>query len=170
MATQQGLLSVSMVDYLGTKVTHDVFVSLDDSQTLSSLLAIVGTYQGLLASINGLEELGTQLRINVTAAGNATPTTGVESEKTGLFQFSQNASRYIASLDVPGIAETKIVDGKIDLSDSDVVAWLAFVIGTRTGLNINSKYKNALLQNRSAAITFRKHRRGLNRTSTEAGV
>jgi len=171
MATYLALISISQKDYLGTKASLDTFVNIVDTGTLAQIATQVADYVALVGAIVGPQGLDVQVKIHLPVTGlPATPVAGSENEKTALFEFTQADSRYTSSVDVPGILESKIVDGKINVSgDADVSAFLTWFTSSHTPISVVSKYGNILQLFQSSALTFRKHRRSLNRTSSEVG-
>jgi hypothetical protein len=171
MANVLALLSISQVDYLGTKASHDVYCSIPDTKTVANLSTFMTDYLGFYGLMTGAQGLDAQIKLHLPLTGMPTsPVAGQENEKTGLFTFNQASTRYVAAIDVPAINETLIVDGKIDLTPAGTVdGWLSFLESTPDGITIVGKFNNAITTLRTAALTFRKHRRSLNRTSTETG-
>jgi hypothetical protein len=170
MTDYLALLSISQKDYLGTKASHDVFLTVPDTVTVAQLATVVNGYNALYGAITGALGLDVQCKIHLSVSGlPVAAVSGIENEKTGLFSFTQLGSRYAAAIDVPAILESKIVNGKIDLTDTDVADWITWLEGPHTTIQAVSKFGNTINPLLSAAITFRKHRRSLNRTSTEPG-
>jgi len=170
MATYLASFSASLKDYLGTKVSHDLFVTINDADTLAQIATVAADYCAVLGAIIGGEGLDFQVKIHLPTTGlPVSAVAGDEAEKTGLFAFDQSNSTYVSSVDVPTIDEGKIVNGKINLADTDVAAWVSWIGTGHTNVRPVSKYSNNLNGLESAAITFRKHRRSLNRTSSEPG-
>lgn len=168
MATYLALISISQRDYLGTKASLDTYVNIVDTGTVAQVATQVAAYVALVGAIVGPEGLDVQVKIHLPTTGlPSSPVAGSENEKTALFDFTQDNSRYLSSVDVPGILESKIVNGKIDLTDADISAFLTWFTSSHTPLSVVSKYGNVLQLFQTAALTFRKHRRSLNRTSTE---
>lgn len=171
MASWLALLSISQIDYLGTKASHDVYINIPDTKTVANLATFMTDYLAFYGAVTGAQGLDAQIKIHLPLTGMPTsPVAGAENEKTGLFSFNQSATRYVAAIDVPAIRETLITNGKIDLTPAGAVdGWLSFLESTPDGITVTGKFNNAITTLRTAALTFRKHRRSLNRTSTEPG-
>lgn len=171
MADYQILVSVQLTDYLGVTTTHDVFVKAADTVTLATLATQMGTYQQLLDPITGsrIDQVTARVFLPLDAGNKADPVAGDENEKTGLFNFSQTGSPYKYGIDVPGFAETMIVDGKIDLANAGLQAWIAWFEAAHSGIQAVSKFTLILIDLLDALITFRKHRKAENRRSIVVG-
>ena len=170
MVQYLSLISITQKDYLGTKASLDTFVNIDDTGTVAQIATAVAAYTALVGAVVGPQGLDVQVKIHLPPSGlPVTPVAGAENEKSALFTFTQAASRYLSAYDVPGILESKISGGKIILSDSDIAALLSWQTSAHTPLHPVSKYGNILQLFNTAALTFRKHRRSLNRTSLETG-
>ena len=166
MANIFGQYSVSFVDYLGVPVSHLIFFECTDSTTLADLETVFNNYNTLLQNVSGLKGLKTTISVNgPIACWSSAPTAGDESEKTGLFNFAQTGSSYRYGVDVPGLDEAVITDGKIDESISAVTSFHDWFLSVHTGVTPKSAYNLPLASVRDTLITFRKHRRAENHRS-----
>lgn len=167
MADYQILVSVAMDDYLGVRTSHDIFVKAADTVTLATLATQIGTYQQLLDPITGsvIREVTARVFLPLDAGNKTSAVAGDENEKTGLFNFSQTGSTYRYGVDVPGLAETLITNGRIDLSNAGLQAWIAWFTAAHSGIQAVSKFTLILVDLLDALITFRKHRKAENRRS-----
>lgn len=168
MALQRALLSVRLIDGLGVPVAHDIFLDLDTTATLSTNMGVVDDYLAVLAPL--ILGKGVEAVLSILMPPTGLPSTaGGEAEKTGLFNFEQDGSPYKYGIDVPTLNDTLIVNGKIDLTNTDYLAWKAFLLAAHSGVVPVSKYDLSLLSVIDALITFRKHRKAENRRSLEPG-
>lgn len=168
MATEKALLSVRLVDGLGVPVAHDVFFDVDTTDTLSTIVGVMDDYLAVLAPL--ILGKGIEAVLSIILPPTGLPSTaGGEAERTGLFNFEQDGSTYKYSIDVPTLNSALVVDGKIDLTNTDYLAWKAFLLAAHSSVVPVSKYELALLSVIDALITFRKHRKAENRRSLEPG-
>jgi len=168
MASERCLLSVRLVDGLGVPVAHNIFLDVNTADTLSQIVGVVDDYLAVLAPI--ILGKGVEAVLSIILPPTGLPSTaGGEAEKTGLFNFEQDTSPYKFGVDVPTLNDAVIVDGKIDLTNTDVIAWKEWLLATHTSITPVSKYDLVLLSLIDALITFRKHRKAENRRSLEPG-
>jgi hypothetical protein len=167
MANLQVLNSIQQVDYLGVPVTHDIFLQVPDSTTLAALVTLLQTYQQLYDPMTGalLTENTARVFVPITTGLKSSAADGDENEMTGLFNFSQTGSRYKYAIDVPGIAAVMLVNGKLDLSNAGMQAWITWLTSAHTGITIVSKFVLTLVALLDALISFRKHRKAESRRS-----
>lgn len=169
MATQYGVLSYILFDDVGLAVPCDIYVALDDTQTLATILGEFATYAALLDDITDGASNEAHLTLKFAATGmKTTPNTGVLVDSTGLFTFSQNDSIYKWSIDIPAIARAVISGSAIDTTPGGPVAlWAAWFNSAHSGVRGVSKGKNNLTGFRLSKLTTRSHRKALNRLSTK---
>jgi hypothetical protein len=169
MANVLAILSVQQLDYLGTKASHDIFLLVADTRTVANLQTYVDSYLTVYAALTGAKTLDCQVKLHMAITnGNSSAVAGDEEEKTALLAFDQTGTRYVASIDIPAIRETLIVNGKVDLTPSGPVDdYVLFLQSAVTGVTPVGKFEDTITSLRTVALTFRKHRRSLNRTSSE---
>lgn len=168
MANYLAIISIEVLDILGVSTAHDIFVEVPDTATVAQVATYFQDYAAVLDGITDGQPTDGHVTVKIKPTGVKTaPVASSEVEKTGLFNYAQAGSTYKAGIDVPAIADTVIVDGRIDLSNAGVQAWRDFVIATLTGIHAVSKFQNDLTALLDALITFRKHRRAENRRSFE---
>jgi len=167
MATQYGIASISITDDLGVTASHDVFVSLDDSTTLASILTQVNAYLTLVKPLTDGKSNSARLTVQFEPTDfNASAATGKAIDTTGLFTFAQASSPYKFSVDIPAIADAVITNGKIDASNADVAAWVEWWASAHSGVRGITKFRNNTAGFLKSGVTTRKHRRALTRSST----
>ncbi len=163
------LLSVELLDALGVTVSMDTFYEVPDTTTLADLNTYLAAYLPKLDAITDSKITAATFKPRGTLPGGlkASPDEDAENERTGLFNFSQSAVPYKNGIDVPGISDALIVNGKIDLTATAVTDWVSIITTTTQGLINVSKFLNALQTLLDALISFRKHRRAESRRSFE---
>jgi hypothetical protein len=166
-----GLVSIQQEDYLGVSTSFDLPIKTADSNTIATLATQLQAFQAVYDPMTGAVIRKVTLKLNMPAdSGNKTdPVAGCENEKTGLFNYSQTGSVYKYGIDVPGIDEALIVDGKINLTDAIVEAFDAWLKIAHSNVQAVSKYGLVLVALLDALLSFRKHRRAENRRSYEIG-
>jgi len=89
-------------------------------------------------------------------------------EQTGVFNVPSSNSGRLFGIAVPGLDNSMIVDGEIDLSDTDVAAFVSAIEGTYTagGVFTNNNWQQ-LNDLADAFLSFRKRRKQLSRSSYE---
>jgi hypothetical protein len=165
------VLGYQIEDELGVVTTHALFLDAPSTVTLANLQTFANDYTPLIDAIIDGEIVGISVDVPLLISGaKGAPTVpGSSVEETGLIGWEQAASNYKASIDIPSIAHAVVALGKIDLTNTDFVAWRNFVLATTVGIKFCSKFGNDLVALKDALITFRKHRRAENRRSFEVG-
>jgi hypothetical protein len=167
MTTQYGIISVSITDDLGVTAAHDIFCTLDDTTTLASILTQANAYLTLVKPLTDGKSNSARVTVLFPPADfNASAATGKAVDTTGLFTFAQADSPYKFSVDIPAIADAVIVNGKINAGNSDVAAWVDWWAAPHSGVRGITKFRNVTAGFLKSAITSRKHRRSLTRSST----
>lgn len=169
MTTYLSLLSIELQDNLGVPASHDLFVNVPDTATVANLVTYGQAYCAVLDPVTSAEGVVAHFTVNFPSTGLKTaPLATSEVERTGLFNFSQAGSRYKFGVDVPSIADAVIATGKIDLTNTGVIAWKNFILAAGAGgIQAASKFSNLLSGLLDALISFRKHRKAENRRSFE---
>jgi len=169
------IYSFTVQDAKGVKATALTYVAYDAAtETVGALLGNAAVFGGLVDAISGGVLIDGRVIIDIARdpGWKATPVAGSNVEQTGLFDFNQNNSKYVAAVDIPALLESTLVGGRIDLANTDIAAFItnltqASGIGGSTTVFNNSKYLNATRSLRDALVTFRKHKRALDRVSFE---
>jgi hypothetical protein len=170
MANITGLLSTTIKDALGVETSFPVYVETSDANTLVHLIADAQAYQLVLDNVIDGLIIGQELKITVPLDAVKTAFTGTaEVERNALFNFSQASIKYKQGFAVPTIAEAAIVNGKVDLTNSSIIAFFNLLITGGTYLKFTSKFVNALLALLDVVISFRKHRKRETAVSFEEG-
>lgn len=164
MPNVPAIVSLTIQDEVGTKANLPVYVEVPDTVTVATLRGFSQTIAIDADAISGgkVIEIRNTLSIPQPVSGiKANPVAGSRVEQTGLFNFSQLGSKYRWPIDVPAIADTKLIKGRIDLTDADIIAFIAAMSTTASLIVPSSKWALALEGLLDAALTFRKHRKQL---------
>ena len=169
------LVSIEVEDYLGVVASHNVFTNVADptATTVQNIIDFLLDYANVLdpmtdAKINSCKmtvSFSPQGHIGFT--GKTAPAATAEVERGGLFNWSQTGSIYKEGALIPAIADSLVVNGKIDLTKAAYTAWKAFLLATTDTVDFVSKYGNTLLTILDVLLTFRKRRKLENHRSFE---
>lgn len=169
MATVYLEVAASMVDEINVPASYLEFGKVDDTTTISQLVTALQTYLGHLHDVSGakIESAHCRLILDVSTHQADSPTAGSRVEQTGLFNFEQDGSPYKFGLDLPAIDDALLVGGRIDLTNTVVSDWIDMHTTGISPLFFTSKYRLDLAGLADAILTFRKHRRALDKVSFE---
>jgi len=167
MAELQGLVAVRFIDQYGITGSTDFFVTIDDTKTVAQLMTDVAALAGATEALSQANEYRTQ--VTVIADPGTTPVPGVgDIEKGGLFNFSNVTDDYKQGYLIPDINPAILnANGLVDLSNTDVTAWIAYLTTAHTVITVVTKGVRALSGLVDALIAFRKHRKPLARKTKE---
>lgn len=171
MATYEGLLSAELHDVIGTPSSTNLYLKVPDTVTVANLATFVQDYSAVLDPITGAQIDRMSIKITLPFSGaKSAPIAGSEVEKTGLFNFEQTGSFYKFGIDIPAIAASVLTTGGlIDLTNTNVQAWITFLGTVTAGITVVSKFLNTLVALLDALISFRKHRKQESRRTIELG-
>lgn len=158
MATIQGLMSAQITDQIGVTATTDAFVTIDDSKTVAQLQADV------LSWANAVEALsqGNLTKYEVRTITDVVPVSaaGGDVEKGSLFNFDNASDPYASGYWIPDINPAiQTSSGQIDLTNTDVAAFITFMTTAHTAITVVTKGVRALTALRDALVSFRKRRK-----------
>jgi len=159
-----------MLDKLGVETSMPIYLKIDDTKTIAQLVTDANLLGQQVDPISDSQITDFEVRIKNgggVSGGKSAPAATAENERTGLFNFSQVTSPYKYGVDVPAIADSKISGGKINLSDSDIAAFIAALVAAGTAATPESTSLYTLVALLDALLTFRKHRRAESRRSFE---
>jgi hypothetical protein len=159
--------SFTIQDALGTKASTVLYSHATDTSTGANLAAEWQVLAGLISAITSASVLHGSASIMQTFTDDA-PTSDSRVEQTGVFDFPSSVSGRLFGVAVPGLDNSMIVDGEINLSDTDVAAFVSAIEGTYTtgGVFTNNNWQQ-LNDLADAFISFRKRRKQLSRSSYE---
>lgn len=165
MTSLNGGVSIEVVDTYGISATTYYSIIADDTKTIAQLMtdvASLGTAQQNLS-----QGATTRVRVNLEAPGfGGTPAGDIE--KGALFNFSNASDAYATGYLVPDVNPAVLdANGLVDLTNTDVTAFIAFLTTAHTVITIVTKGVRALTSLKDALIAFRKHRKPLSRRTKE---
>lgn len=167
MANIQGLVSVRVVDAYGIPGSTDYSVEIDDTKTVAQMVSdAIDLLNVELALTQGNE---VETIVNVVAHSNGDPGPGTgDIEKGALFNFGNASDNYAQGYWVPDV-NPSILNGSglINLSNTDVAAFITFMTTAHTAITVVTKGIRALTSLKDALISFRKHRKPLARKTKE---
>jgi len=171
MATVPGQLSVKIKDALGVETSMSTLHDVTTTDTVADLQTWAAAYLPKLDAITDGQITAATIAVTLTLPGSLkdAPAAHSEVEKTGLFNFGQTGLPYKYGIDVPAISDNVIVNGKIDLTNSDITDWISLLTTLTNGIQAISKAFVVLTGLLDALISFRKHRRAESRRSFEVG-
>lgn len=164
------IMSFQLQDDGKVPASNDYFIAFDGSiLTLDAAIANVQATAALVDAITDAVITGIRLVIVVPLPGGlkGSPVADSSVEKTGLFNFNLDASKYSDSIDIPAIANALVINKRINLSAGAYTAWRDRVLDDTSGLHVISKFRIDLASVRDAAVTFRKHRKSTRKASFE---
>jgi len=167
MATVIASVSFTGQDALGVPANFNEDFTFDDTKTVAQ----VNTYvNDLFDHFTPTSDAG-WTAISWTMYPTVNNPTSINSdsivERTGLLNFSQSGSRFKYGIDIESIAQSLIVDGKIDLGATAITNWTDYLVAAHSGFTLLSKAANALVALIDAVISFRKKRKLESRRSFE---
>jgi|SRR5712664_1036553 len=167
MATLQGLVSVRFIDQYGITGSLPFFVTIDDTKTVAQLMTDVASLASDTEALSQANEYRTE--VTIVQDPGSTPVPGVgDIEKGGLFNFSNVTDDYKQGYLIPDINPAVLnANGLIDLTNTDVTTWVAYLTTAHTVITVVTKGVRALSGLVDALIAFRKHRKPLSRKTKE---
>jgi len=167
MAERTGVVSIRAVDHYGIPGTTDYFVQIDDTKTIAEMVTDVidlGDAETPLTQANVLK-----MSVSVDCFINGDPTVGAgDIEKGALFNFSNATDGYATGYWIPDVNPAVLNgSGLVDLTNTDVTAFIGFLTTAHTAITVVTKGVRALSALKDALISFRKHRKPLTRKTKE---
>ena len=162
--------SYTVEDELGVSATVLLNALVDPAATITELDTQWQDVGGCLDSIIGGVIRGGHYRVmedSVTGA-KSSAAAGSRVEQSGVFNFAVSGTSYKTGITVPSIKDGVITADRINLTNADVMAFIAGIVGSIEGvLEWTSENRQALIDLVDAFLSFRKHRRALTRVSFE---
>lgn len=158
--TQEAQFGFTIQDGIGVKASHTEYLLLDPTMTVAQLVTEYNAQAALVQAICDGNILGgkASLVFNLAPASGK-PTADSRVEQTGLFTLGNASNGRSFGEDVPALANSKIVSGKINLADTDVIAFYGALTTPASLYEFTTNNFLVLNALRSATVTFRKHRR-----------
>lgn len=165
MAMVTGLMSATVTDSYGIAATTNAFIEADDTKTIAQLVTDGTSWINLVQGLSqGKVVKG---KISVDLAGTGTAPAG-DVEKGGLFNFNNASDPYAQGFYIPDIEPTVLnASGLIDLTNVSVTNFITFMTTAHTVITVVTKGVRALTTLKDALISFRKHRKPLERKTKE---
>lgn len=170
--TQYFKLSYGLIDGGGLRANMAIYGKLDPTQTVTAILTEATAQATLLNGVSDCKILDNFLEIGVPLPDqSALPANGVDAEKTALITFNNADSPVRAyGQDTPGVAALILSSPKvIDTGAGGYTAWRNSFTSAQTHWQLTDQTQNFLTGARTAAVTFRKRRKGQSKLSDEAG-
>jgi hypothetical protein len=169
MATIFGHVSLQLLDALGVTVSAPFYTNIDDTKTIAQLMTQAGNLASAVDPVTDsqITQISVQIIGTIPGGLKTSPAATAENERTGLLNFSQTGSPYKYGVDIPAIADSKIVNGKIDLTDGDITFLITLLTSAGTVFSYVSTAIKTLVRLIDALLSFRKHRKAESRRSFE---
>lgn len=163
--------SYRILDELGIEATCLLYVHYDPATTIANIVAEYQSTSLLLDAIIGGQVLPGTCRIEIDpdAGVKASPDAGSRVEQTAVFDFSNNVTSRKWGDAVPSFSNSKITAGKINIADTDVVAWTTNLTSAVTTGHYSNNAFQQLVAVTDAFLSFRKRRKQLFRESLIEG-
>jgi hypothetical protein len=158
------VLSFGLKDTAGVRGSSTFFLDHATSLTAAQLATQAVVIGGMVDAITAAEIETVSLTLNIVpdAGWKAAPVADADMEQNLLLSFTIGDGPYSDAINVPGLRDTLIVDGRPVLTASGAIDDLRQAIESGTGLTgvtIETKLLDALTALVSAAVTFRSKRK-----------
>lgn len=167
--TQQTQFSFTIIDQLGTKATMVIYALADPTKTVANLAADWQTWAGLIDLIVGGQILHGSARLELVPSGSekSSPASGSRVEQTGVFDMTNASTPRIFGEPLPSLADSVIVGGQIDLTDTNVNNFYTALHTATANTEPTNNAFQVLTGLKDAFISFRKRRKQLDRSSLD---
>ncbi len=164
------IFSASFVDDAGVRATALDYVSYDGAlTTVNDLLDAALAWGTLVDPLSDAQ--CTSVTVSITQTGvpgaKSAPVADSTVERTALFSFHQAGSVHISSTDIPGFANSIITNGRVDLTNSAVIAFINYMQNATQPFAPQSVAGRAILAFMHVVLSFRKRRKQRIKTSFE---
>ena len=163
------VMSFRVRDELGTEASTLVYVGYNGAvETVDALIGEWSAYGGLLDAVTGGQIIGGHILVPCAPNGawKTAPSAGSRVEQTALTNYRTSSSQKRQAFDIPALLDSLIVGGKPNTTSGALNTLITAILAGFT----NGYFQNALGQTLAtfadAAVTFRKHRKQLTRSST----
>jgi hypothetical protein len=174
MATVPSILSYQITDEFGSVATDWFYVDVLTTETVAQMVTFAQNGAAVTDPLTDGQITAIEYKLIVPIPGGlkSAPVSGAEIERVGLFNFSQEGAPkpYKEGIAIPAFAVGKLLNGKINLADTDVAAWVNFIEAISSTFQIVSKFGFLLPSLIDALMSFRKHRKSLTKRSFEVGT
>jgi hypothetical protein len=162
------IMSYSIRDELGTVASTLVYIDYDGAvETVDGLTGQWSHYGGLIDAVTGGVIIGGEVKIPQAPTGGwkTTPVAGSRSEQTVLINFHPTGSIKRQGIDIPALLNSLIVGGKILTASGAVHTLILDVLAGFTNGHYADNLGGVLGSFADAALTFRKHRKQLTKST-----
>lgn len=158
LATRHGHISMDLLDDNGNTNSSIIYCRFDDSQTLATAISEAQIIAGNYDPISDSQITGLHLVLDPPLPGGikSSPAATAENNRTAVFNLSQSSTPYKFPVEVLSFADALLVGGRVDLSDADVIAFLAGLTAAGTALTPESTSFYTLVALIDALLSFRK--------------
>lgn len=167
MTARQGTMTYHIVDKYGIPGQTSVTVSIDDTTTVAQVLTDLSSFSNDLSTLT--QGVGVKESVLIEIPTGNDPSTALgDIEKGALLNFANATTTFKTGIYIPDVAPAILNgSGLIDLTNTDVQAFITFVTSVHTAITIVTKGLQALTALVDALLSFRKHRKPLSRKTTE---
>lgn len=163
MASRNGLFTVYVRDSNGAETSSAVNIISDDASTLANILSRgtsgVVDFDSVMDAM--VYDATISFHVPVTGA-KASPVAGSDITQTGTLNFG-DGTPYAAPVVIPGLSNSVLVAGGIDLTNADVVTLKNFLMSASSTLMFVSRALGSLLALKDALFSFRKRRKAISK-------
>jgi len=156
------VFSATFIDDAGVRATAVEYVDYDGAlTTVNDLLDAAVAWAALVDPLSDakVESVSIQVVQENPAGTKASPVADSTVERGALFSYSQVGSRYVSSTQIPGIANSLVTNGKVDLTAAAVIAFINAMTNQAAAFPAQSKAGNAINKFLDVVVNFRKHRK-----------
>jgi hypothetical protein len=163
MAQGNVQFGISLRDFAGVRGNVNFDAGIDDTSTLADLAGQLSSLQTLVDAVTGAKIVEARATLVQAPGGGvkAAAVVGADIEKTLLINFDASGTRYAYGVDIPGVNPAVVPTDRPDPTQAAIAALIAALIAG----NYTNAAAQGLVVARDLAVTFRKHRRGLNRVA-----
>lgn len=170
--TAPARFSASIIDELGTTASTVAYLMVDPTEPLAALAASAQAWATALDTVTSgaITKVEAILLPGLPAGLKATAAVGSRVEQTAVINFTDVSAIHKFGQAIPGIADAMIRNGKLDLTNAAVQAFVV-LITTATGTQAYATPARLVINHAvDAILSFRKHRKSLSRSSFELDV
>ncbi len=171
MAEVLGAYSFTIQDELGIKASARIPVLFDNTKTLAQLATGLIAYGDVVdAAVGGaIIEARIETFLAPSVDWKASPVAGSRVEQTGLFNFKPTGVTHRFGIDLPSIADSVLSAGRILLGSGAAQDFIDLVLAgvSADGVESANPAGQVLAVFTDALVSFRKHRRALDRRTFE---
>jgi len=158
------IFTYTVRDELGTEASTLVYANYNG--TLETVDGLVGewlAYGGLIDAATSGQIVGGAIKIPATPDGSwkTAPAAGSRVEQTALLNFHPTGSNKRQGFDIPALVNTAIAAGKIVTASGPINDIITAILAGFTNGHFADNFAQTLGSFADAAVTFRKHRKQL---------